>query len=117
MPRKPLHSRPSDRVGVLGSTEIPEPTQTFLEGFREGGYVVGQDLQTEFRYFQGRYDKMPALLTELAYVVKILNGEKPGDLLVQQPTRYDVIVNLQTAKTLGITVPPAILSQADEVIE
>jgi putative ABC transport system substrate-binding protein len=60
---------------------------------------------------------MPALLTVLTYVVKILNGEKPGDLPVQQPTRYDLIVNLKTAKTLGITVPPAILAQADEVIE
>jgi putative ABC transport system substrate-binding protein len=295
------------RVGVLASTEVPELTQTFLEGFREGGYVVGQDLQIEFRYFQGRYDRMPALLAELvasrpevlvtstsnsavamhaavptipmvffnvadpvalglvqslahpggnvtgfatvvpegiigkhlqflkelvpqasriavlvnpaekmhqlalqrlpeagqslglefviveasepdqfatafeqahaqgaeaihvwngplvfrhsaeiaqlaahyrlpamyfqrqyvldgglisyapdpaenwrhaaAYVAKILNGEKPGDLPVQQPTRYDLIVNLKTAKTLGITVPPAILAQADEVIE
>ena len=52
-----------------------------------------------------------------AYVAKILGGENPGDLPVQQPTRYDLIVNLKTAKTLGITVPPAILAQADEVIE
>jgi putative ABC transport system substrate-binding protein len=44
-------------------------------------------------------------------------GENPGDLPVQQPTRYDLIVNLKTAKTLVITVPLAILAQADEVIE
>jgi ABC-type sugar transport system substrate-binding protein len=43
------------RVGVLASTENPELTQAFLEGLRERGYVVGQDLQIEFRYFQGRY--------------------------------------------------------------
>jgi putative ABC transport system substrate-binding protein len=51
------------------------------------------------------------------YAAKILNGDKPGDLPVQQPTRYILIVNLKTAKALGIAVPPAILAQADEVIE
>ncbi len=52
-----------------------------------------------------------------AYVEKILKGESPGDLPVQQPTRYYLTVNLETAKTLGITVPASILAQADEVIE
>ena len=82
------------------------PASYLVRKFADGGGLVvyGPDIADLFRRAAG-------------YVDKILKGTKPSDLPVEQPTKYELIINMKTAKALGLTVPPTLLVRADEVIE
>ena len=97
LPRKPaLDLALKHRLPAIGATSLLP---------REGGLMSYSGAQND-TYRRAAF-----------YIDRILKGAKPADLPVEQPTRYELIVNLKTAKALGLTVPPTLLARADEVIE
>ena len=91
-------------VSLAARLQLPTvyPLRSFVVG---GGLIAyGPDVAEQYRL-------------AASYIDRILKGEMPADLPVQTPTKYETVINLKTAKTLGISVPPTLLARADEVIE
>jgi putative tryptophan/tyrosine transport system substrate-binding protein len=130
-------------VGVRDAAEIEHALDSFARGSNGGLLVTGSTLALVHRdlittlaaryklpaiYFQRPFVAAGGLISyapdaaepfrrAAGYVDRILKGEKPADLPVQAPTKYDLVINLKTAKALGLEVPPTLLARADEVIE
>ena len=101
----PLFDTERRRLVELAAARRLPAVYTFRSYVEGGGLMsYGPDLPDLFR-------------RAATYVDKILKGAKPGDLPVEQPTKFELAINLKTAKTLGLTIPPALLQRADQVIE
>jgi len=82
------------------------PGSTFWEGYVEQGFLMFYGTRNSEQHRRA-----------VGYVDKVLKGAEPASLPVEQPTKFDLVINLKTAKMLGLTIPPTVLAQADEVIE
>ena len=110
------------RVNAVAVTEDGEFAASFktIAGLAVGNKLpsIGSKEYAEAGGLIGYGVNILSLYRRAAYFIdKILKGSKPTDLPIEQPTRFDFVINLKTAKALGLTVSPSLLSRADEVIE
>jgi putative ABC transport system substrate-binding protein len=89
----------------------------FITAPRRRGGVTAYGARAAFGDAGDRFDLADQFQRAAEYASRILKGEKPADLPVQAPTKYELVINLKTAKALGLEVPPTVLARTDEVIE
>ena len=105
------------RIGFLGSAtadNLPKRPEAFRAGLRDLGYQEGRDFVIEYRWADGNYDRLPALIATRS---QRIGDYRQDDLPVERATKFETIVNLKTAKALGLTIPYNLLARADQVIE
>jgi ABC-type uncharacterized transport system substrate-binding protein len=105
VPLEALFANERKRIAQLAAT-ARLPTIYSMRAFVEDGGLMsyGSNGAEDFRH-------------AAALVSKVLKGQKPADLPVERPTKYELVISLKTAKALGLTIPPALLARADEIIE
>jgi putative ABC transport system substrate-binding protein len=139
----PSHGVDLTPMNVRDATEIERAIATFAQTSNGGVIVTGSALAAAHRdllvalmaqhklpavYYDRVFvaagglisygsDNIDQYRAAAVYVDRILKGEKPADLPVQAPTKYELVINLRTAKAIGLNLPPALLARADEVIE
>ena len=115
---------PTGKTPVIGILIAGIQPHGFRDGLRELGYVEGRNI-TIVERASGGHNGLLAYGTHwpdvwrraAGYVDRVLKGARPGELPVEQPTRFELVLNLRTARSLGLTIPPSFLARVDQAIE